>query len=198
MVRYCLARCATRIAVLGLLLSFLVSSVCANAPAPVNPVLPEPLKPPVPVVGDEAPWVVRRDVARAHSRIIVPRKFLPVLEKAPALKSADRGPGRKAMEFGALLAVVVTGGGLMTFFVRRGKVKATVVSAATMLALTVMLGIALAAEPVTPALSPPRQAADANAPAAPVAESPQIEVEVTGTGDSITLVLGSNAPSMSP
>jgi hypothetical protein len=176
--------------------------------------------------GPPAAFVLRRDAAEKHSRIIIPQKYLPSGNTVPRRFLPSGGatpnisldaPRQKAVDAGLLLATVMAGGGLTVVFVRRRNVKTAVGISVVTVLLTVTLGTAMAAVPnplVAPNPPPIGVGAAGQLPFTQPVESlnlnpPRIAVEATGagsqisvdivaTGDEIILILGKDAPQPGP
>ncbi len=154
--------------------------------------------------GPPAAFVLRRDDDEKHSRIIIPRKFLPTGNIVPRIylpshnyttpdDSMDR-PQHKAVNAGLLLSTVISGGGLTVVFARRRKVRAAVGVSVITLLLTVALGTVMAAEPPSSIFLPNP---------APIAveafgAGSQVSVDLVATGNEIVLILGKDAPQPGP
>ena len=195
----------TRLAAIGILLITGVHAL-ANIPAPIRPRLNNLNQPPPPPkkVGAAATFVVRRDAVAEHSRIVIPKKFLPANDTDfrlyqplnPAKASADPfgSSQRKAVNAGLLLATVISGGGLTVVFVRRRKMRAATGASVITLLLTIALGTTMAAQPPSqPLPDVPLPNAARQAIEVAGADS-QVTVEIVERGSEIVLILGKDVP----
>ncbi len=173
----------------GVVLAINSGPAWANAPAPMRPER-ELSQPPPRQAGESARFVIRRDANEEHSRIVVPRKLLPAQPAAGRLSLSS--PQGKAVNVGLMLAVMLGGGGLSVAFARRRKVSA----AAGVMVVTLLLVVACCTAMTSAA---PRRLNEANLPnAAAVPAGAQVAVEIVETGSEIVLILGKDAPQISP
>jgi hypothetical protein len=160
-------------------------AVSANAPAPPPSRRADSDRPTAPRYGDKATFVLERDKSQEVSRLIIPRNLLPRESPSPRktnqAQSSD-APRQDTASAGVLLAGVVSGGGLLVVFVRRRKVGAAAAVLIGTLALTIAMTAAMAESP-RPAINQKEGEA-------------KIVVEVTGSGDTIKLILGKDAPAI--
>jgi len=134
-----------------------------------------------------APLAVRRAANQQHSRIIIPRKYLPVVAPAEAAApDASATLRRRSIHAGILLSTVIAGGFLAVVFVRRRRVGWAMAGATVLAAVLVVLAGTAVADLAVPGRTPARIR-----PPRPVRPpTPQIVVETTDSGDEIVLIVG--------
>jgi hypothetical protein len=131
-----------------------------------------------------APLAIGRDASQETSRLIIPRKLLP----AAAAPAAD--VGYRSVGAGIMLTAVIVGGGLAVAFTRRRKAGAAKLLSIALVMSLVLIGTALADIPL------PSGRSSGNRPPRTQATRPGVVVEITDSGDQVTLILGKDAPKL--
>lgn len=175
----------------GLLMVFWVGSVRADVPPPPKSRTSTVHVAPGWTGAPRVPFVIRNGADQQYSRIVIPRKFLPVAAPAKAAgPGAAAGLERRSISAGIVLSLVIAGGFLALVFVRRRKGGWAAAGAATLLAAVVVLGSTALADLAVPGRTRPR----VTPPTQASPNAPQIIVETTDSGDQIVLILGKTAP----